>query len=209
MRTLAAFVLLALAGAVPVLEVVFAQPPEPMSPRRAGAVVVDRHSDTDVLEGYAEAHLDALKSVIDRLPATTSNEYETYILSVIAQCVKAELLAASSWRVAVNAGADSTGRLMQHLQALEATRGALLERMPTSLSARFDRACTQSSLPDTIIAALLGVGSDEMWDIRNRGVIPPGALPRVRAFADAVEVVSDPAAEAEGRTDQDSGEGDS
>jgi hypothetical protein len=23
-----------------------------------------------------------------------------------------------------------------------------------------------------------------MWDIRNRGVIPPGALPRVRAFAD-------------------------
>jgi hypothetical protein len=52
-----------------------------------------------------------------------------------------------------------------------------------------------------------------MWDIRNRGVIPPGALPRVRAFADAVEVGSDTAAEAEaeaeGRTDQDSGEGDS
>ena len=74
--------------------------------------------------------------------------------------------------------------------------------MPTSLSARFDRACTQSSLPDTIIAALLGVGGDEMWDIRNRGVIPPGALPRVRAFADAVE------ATAASRTDQDSGEGD-
>ena len=81
----------------------------------ADTVVVDRHSDTEVLEGYAEAQLDALKSVIDRLPATTSNEYETYILSVIAQCVKAEMLAASSWRVAVNAGADSTGRLMQHL----------------------------------------------------------------------------------------------
>jgi hypothetical protein len=128
---------------------------------------------------------------------------------VIAQCVKAELLAASSWRVAVNAGADSTGRLMQHLQALEATRGALLERMPMSLSARFDRACTQSSLPDTIVAALLGVGSDEMWDIRNRGVIPPGALPRVRAFADAVEAGSHPAAGAGGGTNQDSGEGDS
>ena len=94
-----------------------AQPPGTMSPPRAGAVVVDRHSDTEVLEGYAEAQLDALKSVIDRLPATTSNEYETYILSVIAQCVKAEMLAASSWRVAVNAGADSTGRLMEHLQA--------------------------------------------------------------------------------------------
>ena len=167
---------------------------------RAG-VVVDRRSDTEVLEGYAEAQLDALKSVIDRLPATTSNEYETYILSVIAQCVKAEMLAASSWRVAVNAGADSTGRLMEHLRALEATRRALLKRMPTSLSARFDRACAQSSLPETVIAALVGVGNDEMWDIRNRGVIPPGALPRVRAFAEVVESTS------QDTTDHDNGEG--
>ncbi|MCV7051691.1 helix-turn-helix transcriptional regulator [Mycobacterium heidelbergense] len=164
-----------------------ARPPAAGPARGSGAVVVDRHSDTEVLEGYAEAQLDALKSVIDRLPATTSNEYETYILSVIAQCVKAEMLAASSWRVAVNAGADSTGRLMEHLQALEVTRRALLTRMPTSLSARFDRACVQSALPEAIIAALVGVGNDEMWDIRNRGVIPPGALPRVRAFAEAVE----------------------
>ena len=168
---------------------------------RAGAVVVDRRSDTEVLEGYAEAQLDALKSVIDRLPATTSNEYETYILSVIAQCVKAEMLAASSWRVAVNAGADSTGRLMEHLRALEATRRALLKRMPTSLSARFDRACAQSSLPETVIAAVVGVGNDEMWDIRNRGVIPPGALPRVRAFAEVVESTS------QDTTDHDNGEG--
>lgn len=168
-----------------------AQPSNPTAVRRAGAVVVDRHSDTDVLEGYAEAQLDAIKSVIDRLPATTSNEYETYILSVITQCVKAEMLAASSWRVAVNAGADSTGRLMEHLRALEATRGALLERMPTSLSARFDRACAQSSLPEAVVAALIGVGADEMWDIRNRGVIPAGALPRVRAFVDAIEASHD------------------
>ncbi|WP_238964089.1 helix-turn-helix transcriptional regulator [Mycobacterium paraintracellulare] len=164
-----------------------AQASAAMPARRTGPVVVDRHSDTEVLEGYAEAQLDALKSVIDRLPATTSNEYETYILSVIAQCVKAEMLAASSWRVAVSAGADSTGRLMEHLQALEATRTALLKRMPGSLSARFDRACAQSSLPETIIAALVGVDVDEIWDIRNRGVISPGALPRVRAFTEAVE----------------------
>ena len=52
--------------------------------------------NTEVLEGYAEAQLDALNSVIDRLPATTSNEYETYILSVIGQCVRAEMLAAIS-----------------------------------------------------------------------------------------------------------------
>ncbi|OBH99466.1 helix-turn-helix domain-containing protein [Mycobacterium sp. E2733] len=164
-----------------------AQPPAAVPARRTGPVVVDRHSDTEVLEGYAEAQLEALKSVIDRLPATTSNEYETYILSVIAQCVKAEMLAAGSWRVAVNAGADSTDRLMKHLQALEATRTALLKRMPASLSARFDAACAQSSLPETVIAALVGVDVEELWDIRNRGVIPPGALPRVRAFTDVVE----------------------
>jgi transcriptional regulator with XRE-family HTH domain len=163
-----------------------AKPPEATSPRPKEAVVVDRHSDTEVLEAYAEAQLDALKSVIDRLPATTSNEYETYILSVIAQCVKAEMLAANSWRVAVNAGADSAGRLMEHLHALEATRRTLLMRMPTSLSSRFDQACARSSLPEAVIAALLGVTADEMWDIRNRGLIPPGALPRVRAFADAI-----------------------
>lgn len=152
--------------------------------RPAGAIVVDRHSDTEVLEGYAEAQLDALRSVIARLPPETSDEYETYILSVITQCVKAEMLAASSWRVAVNAGAAHAARLMAHLQALEATRTDLLQRMPGSLTARFDQACAQSSLPEPVIAALIGVGAEEMWDIRNRGVIPPGALARVRAFAD-------------------------
>jgi len=152
--------------------------------RPAGAIVVDRHSDTEVLEGYAEAQLDALRSVIARLPSEASDEYETYILSVITQCVKAEMLAASSWRVAVNAGANHAARLMVHLQALEATRIDLLQRMPGSLTARFDRACAQSSLPEPVIAALIGVGPEEMWDIRNRGVIPPGALARVRAFAD-------------------------
>lgn len=164
-----------------------AQPPDREPDRRAGAVVVERYDDTDVLEKYAEAQLDALRSVINRLPPTTSNEYETYILSVIAQCVKAELLAASSWRVAVNVGADSSARLMEHLQSLEAIRSTLLKRMPTSLSARFDRACARSPLPETVIAALIGVGTDDIWDIRNRGVIPPGALPRVRAFTEAME----------------------
>jgi transcriptional regulator with XRE-family HTH domain len=164
---------------------------EATSPRPRETVAVDRRSDTEVLEGYAEAQLDALRSVIDRLPSTTSNEYETYILSVIAQCVKAEMLAAGSWRVAVNAGADSAGRLMEHLHALEATRRALLMRVPTSLSARFDQACARSSLPEAVIAALLGISVDEIWDIRNRGLVPPGALPRVRAFADAINSPSD------------------
>jgi transcriptional regulator with XRE-family HTH domain len=159
------------------------KPAEPRVRRSVGPIVVDRHSDTEMLEEYAEAQLEALKAVIGRVPATTSNEYETYIQSVIAQCVKAELLAANSWRVAVNAGAESAGRLMTHLLALEATRAALLDRMPATLSARFDRACARSPLPETVIAALVGVTGDEIWDIRNRGVIPPGALQRVGAFA--------------------------
>jgi transcriptional regulator with XRE-family HTH domain len=169
-----------------------AKPPESQARRSPESVVVDRHSDTEVLEGYAEAQLEALKSVIDRLPASTSNEYETYILSVIALCRKAEMLAANSWRVAVNAGADSAGRLMAHLQALEATRTALLDRIPMSLSARFDRACASSPLPETVIAALVGVTGEDLWDIRNRGVIPPGTLPRVRAFAASVQTADRP-----------------
>ncbi len=160
-------------------------PPVDASARRpVGTVMVDRHADTEVLEGYAEAQLEALRSVIARLPPQTSDEYETYILSVIAQCVKAEMLAASSWRVAVNAGADPAGRLMAHLQALEATRTALLARMPASLSTRFDSACARSPLPEPVIAALLGVTEAQMWDIRNRGAVPPGALARVRAFSE-------------------------
>ncbi|MGH3966642.1 MAG: helix-turn-helix domain-containing protein, partial [Mycobacterium sp.] len=164
-----------------------AKPAEAMLPRPAGSVAVDRHSDTEVLEGYAEAQLEALNSVIARLPAATSNEYETYILSVVAQCAKAEVLAASSWRVAVNADSDSADRLMEHLQALETIRSTLLQRLPMSLSTRFDQACAHSSLPESVIAALVGISAEELWDIRNRGVVPPGALPRVRAFADTFD----------------------
>ena len=151
----------------------------------ADAPAVSRHSDAEVLEGHAEAHLESLRALIARLPASTSNEYETYIHSVIAQCVKAEMLAANSWRVAVNAGAESADRLMVHLNAIESIRARLLERMPASLAARFDRTCAQSALPEPVIAALIGITNDEMWDIRNRGLIPPGAMARVRAFVDA------------------------
>ena len=158
----------------------------PESTRRPAStdIVVNRHSDTEVLEAHAEAHLESLKSLIARLPAETSNEYETYILSVIAQCVKAELLAANSWRVAVNAGAQSAGPLMVHLEELEAIRTGLLARMPNAIATRFDHACTHSGLPESVIAALLGVSAEQMWDIRNRGVIPPGTLPRVHAFVE-------------------------
>nr|WP_221217423.1 MULTISPECIES: helix-turn-helix transcriptional regulator [unclassified Mycolicibacterium] len=167
-----------------IAQILAASPADSARPRATTGIVVNRHSDADVLEAHAEAHLDSLNSLIARLPAETSNEYETYIQSVIEQCVKAELLAANSWRVAVNAGAQSAERLMTHLKSLETIRSGLLARMPGSISARFDQACTRSDLPEPVIATLLGVGVEQVWDIRNRGAIPPGALPRVRAFVE-------------------------
>ena len=91
-----------------------ATPPQPAPARATGPIVVDRHTDTEVLEGYAEAHLDAINSVIERLPASTSNEYETYILSVIGQCVKAEMLAANSFPLTVAPPRRSQRRHRSH-----------------------------------------------------------------------------------------------
>ncbi|CAN5375309.1 helix-turn-helix transcriptional regulator [soil metagenome] len=161
-------------------------------PRRAPTtVVVERNSNTAVLAEHAKAHIESLNSAIARLPPHTSNEYETYILSVITQCVKAEMLAANSWRVAVNAGADPNVPLLGHVKTLESTRAALLARLQDSIGARFDRACAQSSLPEAVIAALVGITTEEMWDIRNSGLVPPGALSRIRAFVDAAGTVPD------------------
>jgi hypothetical protein len=102
---------------------------------------------------------------------------------VIGQCVKAELLAANSWRVAVNAGAPAEGPLMGHLQALEATRLHLLALLPASLGSQLDVACAQSPLPEPVLAAMLGVTVEQLWDSRNQAGIPSGAVARVRAFA--------------------------
>lgn len=161
-----------------------AEPPLQPGRRPSTPVVVQRRQDTDVLEAHAEAHLESLNSLITRLPAETSNEYESYIASVIAQCVKAELLAANSWRVAVNGSGESVHRLMAHLKALENIRAGLLARLPGSISAKFDQACRQSRLPEAVVAAMLGMSVDEVWMMRNSGVVPPGSLARVRAFVD-------------------------
>lgn len=157
----------------------------PVPTGRPEPVAVSRQNDTDVLEAHAQAHLDSLHSLMARLPAETSNEYESYIHSMITQCVKAELLAANSWRVAVNAGAPSAVVLMTHLRELEAIRTGLLARMPAGIGTRFDAACARSGLPEAVIAGLLGVSAEEVWDIRNRGVVAPGVLPRVRAFVES------------------------
>lgn len=158
--------------------------PLPETRRDLGSVIVERHTDTAVFEAYAEAQLEALSSVIDRLPPPDSSVYETVVLSVVSQCVKAELLAANSWRVAVTAGAEPDGPLLAHVRALESVRRALLARLPDSLGAQFDRACAVSPLPATVIAALLGITTDEMWNIRALGAVPSAALERVRAFVE-------------------------
>ncbi|MDF2825847.1 MAG: family transcriptional regulator [Mycobacterium sp.] len=163
---------------------------QPTAGRASGSptpVVVTRRADTEVFEGFAAAHLEAINSVIERLPPSSSNEYENVVRSVIDQCVKAELLAANSWRVAVNAGEAPHGQLMNLIRALEAARTGLMARLPDSLGARFDRICTESGLPEHIIAELLGITPEQIWSIRNHGVTPPGALQRIRAFADAVD----------------------
>lgn len=143
----------------------------------------------DVLEAYAEAHVESLRALMSRLPAETSNDYETYIRSVIAQCVKAELLAADSWRVAVkaDAGADagSAERLMLHVRSLEEIRTDLIARLPAGISTGFERACIRSGLPDSVIVGLLGINAAQVWDIRNGGAIPPHALSRVGAFVES------------------------
>jgi transcriptional regulator with XRE-family HTH domain len=156
-------------------------------PGRPVPLPVKRNADADVLEAHAEAHLESLYSLITRLPSEASNEYATYIRSVIAQCVKAELLAANSWRVAVNAGAESATNLMAYLKELESVRASLLARLPASTSAQFELACARSGLPEVVIAALLGLTVDEMWEVRNYGTVPPDALPRVRAFLAGVQ----------------------
>ncbi len=162
--------------------------PLPETRRDPAAVVVERNTDTAVFEGYAEAQLEALDSVIARLPTPESNVYENIVLSIVQQAVKAELLAANSWRVAVGGGADPAGPLLGHVRALESARQDLLARLPDSLAARLDRACAASRLPDPVVAALLGLSVEEMWAIRTGGAVPTGAVARVRGFVDAVEL---------------------
>ncbi|RWA15875.1 hypothetical protein MBRU_10010 [Mycolicibacterium brumae DSM 44177] len=157
---------------------------KPAAARAPTVARVDRNIDVHVLEGYARAQLDALRTVITRLPVNTSNEYETYIRSVLTQCATAELLAADSWRVARNAGADPRGPLLDSLRELEQIRTDLLARLPASLAARFERACRRSGLPERVIATMLGVETDQVWDIRTSGVTPAGAADRVHQFID-------------------------
>ena len=147
----------------------------------ASAATVVKHHPVDMLETASEAYLEMLNSLIAYLPANTSNEYETYIQAAIAQSLKAAKLAANSWRVTANAGAANS-TLLAHVKAAEAIRADLMARIPGSLGAQFDLACVRSGLPDPVIAALVGVTVEQVWDIRTGSPITPAALAAVIAF---------------------------
>jgi transcriptional regulator with XRE-family HTH domain len=139
----------------------------------------------DMLEMASAAYLEMLNSLIEHLPPVTSNEYETYIRSALAQSAKAEMLAANSWRVTAGAGTASPG-LMAHITAAERIRSDLIARLSGSTAARLERACAGRELPDPVVAALIGVTVGEMWEIRTGGPIPPAALPRINAFLEGL-----------------------
>lgn len=150
------------------------------------------NTETSTFQDYAEAQLAQLNSVITQLPPAPSREHETYLRSVLDQCVKAEMLAATSWRVTINSGGDPKGPLLHHLKAADTLRTELLARLPDNPSAQFDRACTASSLPEPVLAALVGISTDDLWQIRSTGHIPANALPRIRAFLDTTTPAANP-----------------
>jgi transcriptional regulator with XRE-family HTH domain len=152
----------------------------------------DPKTEATTFGDYAQTQLAELNSVIAQLPPAPSREHETYLRSVLTQCVNAEMLAATSWRVTVNSGGDPNGPLLHHLKAANTLRTELLARLPDNTSSRFDSACTASSLPEPVLAALLGLSTDDIWQIRAGGHIPTTALPRIRAFLDTATPTENP-----------------
>lgn len=88
----------------------------------------------------------------------------------------------------MGAEADSGEALLRHVRALEDIRRTLLDRLADSLGAQLDRACARSGLPEPVIAGLLGISVEQMWDVRNgAAALPPNTVDRIRAFVAHVE----------------------
>lgn len=147
-----------------------------------------RVSEAGVLEGYAEASIGNLDSLIRQLPAPGTPRFAQTVAAALGQCGKAEVLAANSWRVSAVTDRDTAHRLLEMLGDLESKRVALLDRVPESVGARFDHACQLSGLPEALIAVLTGLTPDELWQIRCGGSVPEGSNARVAAFIKAVNL---------------------
>jgi transcriptional regulator with XRE-family HTH domain len=160
---------------------------DPWAEARPATLPVRQASEVQVLENYAEAYMDTLNEAIRKLPDPTSARSQPSTLATLAQCAKAEVLVANAWRVASVTDPGRADRLFAMLRDLEGKRHALLARIATSLPGRVEQACRKSDLPEALIAAMTGVSSDELWQIRTEGVIPDGVNTRIAAFLKAVD----------------------
>lgn len=146
-----------------------------------------RISGADVLEGYTEAYIDTIDSVIEQLPPPSSPRFSSTVTAALGHCGKVAVLTASSWRVAAVGEREAASRLLRMLRDLESKRRALLDRVPDSMAARFDSACRRSGLPEALIGVLTGLTGDEVWMIRAGGAVPEGSNARLAAFIRAVD----------------------
>lgn len=146
-----------------------------------------RISGADVLEGYTEAYIDTIDSVIEQLPPASSPRFSSNVTAALGHCGKVAVLTASSWRVAAVGEREAASRLLRMLRDLENKRKTLLDRIPDSMAARFDSACRRSGLPEALIGVLTGLTGDEVWMIRAGGAVPEGANARLAAFIRAVD----------------------
>lgn len=145
-----------------------------------------RVSEAGVLEDYAQTSIANVDSLIRALPAPGAHHLSRAVATALGQCGKAEVLAANSWRVSAIAERGTAQRLLDMLSDLENKRLALLDRVPDSVAARFDRACQLSGYPEGIIAVLTGLSLDDIWQIRCGAAVPEGSNARVAAFIKAV-----------------------
>ncbi len=152
-------------------------------------VVVNRRSPISSLLGLAGGNLESLNTLMANIPPESDPARQPYLSSLINKCIHTLALLTPAWRYTATdpaADAGDADRLLEYLRALESTRLQLADLLePTSLSAQLDVACRQSSLPDQVIAELLGATVEELWVWRN-GDLDSDATDVVQAFISCV-----------------------
>lgn len=157
-------------------------------PHAGAATLPSRQAgEAEVFESFAEDQIATLKEVVQNLPEPGSARAQSSTIGALAKCAKAQVLVANSWRLAAVVNPEAGARLLSMLRELEDVRRELLARIPTSLQARMDAACSRAGLSEALIEAMTGTTSEELWQIRTEGVTPDGLNTRIAAFLKAVE----------------------
>lgn len=159
---------------------------DPWAESTPATLPIRQSDEIEVLENYAIAYIETLDQLIANLPDPSSPRSAASTQAALAQCAKAQVLVANSWRVAAATDPASAERLLKRLRELEHKRRGLLGRIPNTLPARLELACRRAELPDPLIAAMNGISSEELWQIRTEGVIPDGLNTRIAAFLKAI-----------------------